>query len=140
MKLLPPEFSAISRQQSRVDICKKHLGARNGLPTLILHGAKDEVVKVSQGRYLHKLVPDATYIEFGEVGHAFLPRVSHYIAYRIVKNIFGNIDEEEEELPEDATVFDVKNSYTTCEPTTAVTIDDKLNEDDKESSRLLELS
>src|SRR5690606_6247708 len=44
-----------------------------GLPTLILHGAKDNILPIdATGRRFHELVPDATYVEIEDAPHGLL--------------------------------------------------------------------
>ncbi len=44
-----------------------------GLPTLILHGTKDNILPIdATGRRFHELVPDATYVEIEDAPHGLL--------------------------------------------------------------------
>lgn len=64
---------AVARQSSRIDLLKAHLA---NVPTIIFHGARDELVPVSFGRQLHKCIPNSKYYEYPTMSHSILPR--HY--------------------------------------------------------------
>lgn len=62
----------LARHPFRVDRTLTRLN----LPTLIIHGARDEVIPVSHGRSLHKMLPGSRYVE-PDAGHNDLAIFSH---------------------------------------------------------------
>lgn len=66
----PDMAAALLRARAEVDIAAQVAGVR--VPTLVLHGRKDAVVPISEGRFLAAEIPDAQFIELESSNHVLL--------------------------------------------------------------------
>ena len=66
----PGMLEALLRMNKEIDIRNVLPAVR--VPTLILHGADDEIVPPAAARYLASRIPEARYVELGGVGHLAL--------------------------------------------------------------------
>ncbi len=66
----PGMLEALLRMNKDIDI--RHVLPAVRVPTLVLHGADDEIVPSDSGRYLSECIPGARFIEHPDVGHLAL--------------------------------------------------------------------
>jgi pimeloyl-ACP methyl ester carboxylesterase/DNA-binding CsgD family transcriptional regulator len=66
-----PEIGArLIALRAEVDVC--NLLPRVSVPTLVLHGSRDEVVPLSEGKRLARGIPDATFVQLDSRNHILL--------------------------------------------------------------------
>ena len=63
---------AVRLLEARGDVDISGILGRVRVPTLVLHGRRDEVIPFSEGQYLASNIPDASFVELDSCNHILL--------------------------------------------------------------------
>ena len=83
----PSAVVALMRMNSDIDI--RHILPVIQVPTLVLHRTGDTRVNVAAGRYLAEHIPDAKYVEFPGINHAYFLGDTDSLASEIEEFLTG---------------------------------------------------